>query len=256
MVKATPRSSASPASTGPVKKKAPKVKRLFELYRGGYAIPGPKTEDGTGEPRDRLITVKYPTGTPVVVESEVDLAVKYPEKFRVHTPGSGADESYLKFQRGEDEEPGSGLVDVFATPNSAILRGEDSPDTVEAEPEAKGTKSVYAQEAAARRSAQGGAEEASGAMESGGDGGEEDFEDSGDEGSESEVGDEGEYQAVQSKLGEDVTANYAKAQENGLIVLKKGQWHYIASADEPDTALNEKALHEGDVKAELRKLTR
>lgn len=47
---------------------------------------------------------------------------------------------------------------------------------------------------------------------------------------------------VESELGENVTADYPAAADAGLLVLRKGPWHYVAAAETPDAAENEKGL--------------
>lgn len=52
---------------------------------------------------------------------------------------------------------------------------------------------------------------------------------------------------VESELGFDVTEQFDLAEGSDLRVLQKGSWYYVVSADDPNSALNEKALKKDDV---------
>lgn len=53
--------------------------------------------------------------------------------------------------------------------------------------------------------------------------------------------------ATESTLGEDVTADFPEAAKQGLKVFRSGAWYHVATEDDPNTAVNEKALHKADV---------
>lgn len=52
-----------------------------------------------------------------------------------------------------------------------------------------------------------------------------------------------------SKLGENVTAEYPAAREAELLVLKSGKDYFVADTDQPDKALNKKAVKKDGVDA-------
>lgn len=52
-----------------------------------------------------------------------------------------------------------------------------------------------------------------------------------------------------SSLGANVTAGFPDAIAAGCLVFKKGSWYYIASADDKETAINDKGLRKDAVGA-------
>jgi hypothetical protein len=64
----------------------------------------------------------------------------------------------------------------------------------------------------------------------------------------------GTLDAQESKLGENVTAEFDKAVEANVLVLKKGKNYFLARPDDPDRPINEESLKKSGVNGAVGKL--
>jgi hypothetical protein len=169
-----------------------------------------------------------------IIESDEDIRKKWANKFdKVHTDELPAAKKALKRQKKAEDEARS--IPEREDPG-AELEGEGRPTTMDAmsdeeDDEEEDEKDLDeeeddSEEAPAKKAAKRAADE-----------------------EDEEEDDESPEKSLESELGEDVSEDYPDAGKASLLVLKKGRNFFIAKEDDPDTALNKKALKSTEIKS-------